>query len=51
MDYVEDFYMFHRPDIQQSEATWNKVDEGTIEATTARSILVSHPTHDIKVAT
>ena len=45
--YLKHVEMYHKADISQSDAAWNKVDVEVIEATTARSILVSHATHII----
>ncbi len=47
VDYIKDFEMYHKPDIAQSDVMWNRIDEETVEATTSRSILVSHSTHII----
>ncbi len=48
VDYVKDFEMYHKANIAQSDADWNRVDEEAVEATTARSILVSHATHIVQ---
>jgi len=48
VDFVKDFEMYHKADIAQSETEWAKVDQEAIQATTARSILVSHATHIIE---
>jgi hypothetical protein len=45
--YVTDFKMHHKADITQSDSQWPRVDEEMIEATTSRSILVSHAQHKI----
>ncbi|HWR82081.1 MAG TPA: hypothetical protein VN285_02130 [Candidatus Deferrimicrobium sp.] len=45
VDYLKDFEMYHRPNIDQDP--WTKIDEETIEATTARSILVSSQNHEV----
>ena len=47
VDFVKDFRMYHKSDISISDASWSKVDEELVEATTARSILVSHASHKI----
>lgn len=46
VDYLEDFEMYHRPD--PDLPAWTPADMETIEATTARSILVSARTHLIE---
>lgn len=46
VDYLQNFEMYHRPNPDQS--AWTKVDMDTIQASTARSILVSAPSHDIR---
>ena len=46
VNYLEDFEMYHRPNPES--APWTPVDMETIEATTARSILVSAPRHLIE---
>ena len=48
VDYVKDFEMYHKADIEQSDAEWGRVDVEVVQATTARSILVSHETHTIE---
>ncbi|MCB9284076.1 MAG: baseplate J/gp47 family protein [Lewinellaceae bacterium] len=48
VDFVKEVKMFHKTDIEQSDNAWSKVDVEVIEATTARSILVSHRTHVIR---
>ncbi len=45
VDFVQDFEMYHKVDIEQSDTTWNRIDEEVVEASTARSILVSHKAH------
>lgn len=47
VDYVKDFEMYHKPEIEQSDAAtpWQDID--MVTATTARSILVSHRDHTI----
>jgi hypothetical protein len=47
VDYVKHFEMYHKEDIDLADADWNLVDKETIEASTSRSILVSHSTHTI----
>ena len=47
VDYLKDFEMYHKADIMQDDASWNLVDQDRIEATTSRSILVSHKDHTI----
>jgi hypothetical protein len=47
VDYIEDFEMYHKPDISKPDAAWSRVDEEVVEASTARSILVSHRQHVI----
>ncbi|HEY5564610.1 MAG TPA: baseplate J/gp47 family protein, partial [Rhodothermia bacterium] len=46
--YLKDFEMYHKKDIAQSDGLWNRVDEEVAQATTARSILVSHAMHTIE---
>jgi hypothetical protein len=46
VDYITDVEMYHRADV--SQANMNVVDEEVAQATTARSILVSHPAHIIE---
>jgi hypothetical protein len=46
VDYLEDFEMYHRPDPEVP--AWTPADMETIEATTARSILVSAAHHIIE---
>src|SRR5262249_8982695 len=46
VDYLEDVEMYHRPD--PDVPAWTPADMETIEATTARSILVSARTHIIE---
>jgi hypothetical protein len=45
VDHVTDFKMYHRSDPTARE--WVRTDEEVVQATTARSILVSHPAHVI----
>ena len=47
VDYLKNFEMYHKADISQSDSNWPRVDEEVVEATTARSILVSHAMHII----
>lgn len=47
VDYVKDFEMYHKADIEQSDTEWNRIDVEVLQATTGRSILVSHETHTI----
>lgn len=47
VDYVETFRLYHKVDIDAPEAAWTPVDVEVVEATTARSILVSAPRHSI----
>ncbi len=51
VDYVKDFEMYHKADIGQADWAWNRVDEEVVEATTSRSILVSHASHTIQEIT
>lgn len=46
VDYLQNFEMYHRPN--PDVPGWTKVDLDTIQATTARSILVSAPNHDVR---
>ncbi len=46
VDYLKNFEMYHRIDIEKQN--WSKTDEEVVEATTSRSILVSHKSHIIK---
>jgi hypothetical protein len=39
--------MYHKVDIALADNQWVRIDEEVVEATTARSILVSHPQHVI----
>ena len=39
--------MYHKTDIDQPDGAWPRVDVEVAEATTARSVLVSHATHTI----
>jgi len=45
--HVAEFKMYHKPDIAVSDGDWQRVDEEVVQATTARSILVSHARHVI----
>jgi hypothetical protein len=47
VDFVTDFKLFHKIDIDAGEGDWSPVDVEVIEATTARSILVSSDRHVI----
>lgn len=47
VDFVKDFEMYHKVDIERPDHFWSKVDQEVVEATTARSILVSHGEHVI----
>jgi hypothetical protein len=47
VDFVTDFELYHKPDVDAGDADWTPVDVELIEATTARSILVSAPSHQI----
>jgi len=47
VDHLTDFEMYHKADISLAESAWARVDEEVVEATTSRSILVSHPQHII----
>ena len=48
VDFVKDFEMYHKTNIEQPDNSWTKIDQEIIEATTARSILVSHGKHIIQ---
>jgi hypothetical protein len=48
VDYLKDFEMYHKADISQSDKSWLRIDEEVVEATTCRSILVSHRHHLIE---
>ena len=48
VDFVTDFQLYHKPDADAPEGDWTPVDIELIEATTARSILVSAPRHLIE---
>jgi len=48
VDFVADFKLFHKPDADAADGDWTPVDVELIEATTARSILVSAPRHLIE---
>ena len=45
VDFVKDFEMYHKPDIELRDEDWSPTDQEVVEATTSRSILVSHSTH------
>ena len=45
VDYLKNVEMYHRVDIEMEN--WSKIDEEVVEATTSRSILVSHNSHII----
>jgi hypothetical protein len=45
VDYLKNVEMYHRVDIEI--LNWNRIDEEVVEATTSRSILVSHKSHII----
>jgi hypothetical protein len=47
VDYVKDFEMYHKTEIALGDDEWTRVDEEVVEATSSRSILVSHPAHII----
>lgn len=47
VDYVTDFQLFHKVNIDAPPGGWTPVNVETIEATTARSILVSAARHTI----
>jgi hypothetical protein len=47
VDFVTDFQLYHKPDADAGDARWTPVDVELIEATTARSILVSAKRHQI----
>lgn len=49
MDYIKDVQMFHRLDIEDNSTQWQLKDKGMIKASTSRSILVSHASHDITI--
>lgn len=48
VDYLKDFKMYHKKEIGLADGAWTRVDTEVVAATTARSILVSHPDHDIE---
>ena len=48
VDFVTDFKLFHKPDSDVPEGRWTPVDIELVEATTARSILVSASRHLIE---
>jgi hypothetical protein len=45
VDYLQDVRLYHRPKPEIAE--WTKIDAEIVRATTARSILVSAPSHEI----
>jgi hypothetical protein len=47
VDYLQDFEMYHKANIDLLDAQWTLIDEEVIEATSARSILVSRTDHII----
>ena len=47
VDFVTDFQMFHKVDVAAPDGSWTPIDSEVIEATTARSILVSAASHKI----
>jgi len=47
VDYITDFRLYHKVDIDAPDGGWNPVDVEVIEVTTARSILVSAASHEI----
>ncbi|MBI1181881.1 MAG: hypothetical protein GC201_15145 [Alphaproteobacteria bacterium] len=47
VDYVTDFRLFHKIDVDATPGAWSPVDVEVIETTTARSILVSAARHTI----
>ncbi len=49
VDYIKDVQMFHRLDIEDNSTQWQLKDKGMIKASTSRSILVSHASHDITI--
>ncbi len=49
VDYLQDVLVYHRPNPDVS--AWTKVDTQIVRASTARSVLVSAPTHEIGVLT
>jgi hypothetical protein len=48
VDYVTDFRLYHKVDADAAPGAWSPVDLEVIEATTARSILVSAARHTIR---
>lgn len=50
VDFVTDFRLYHKIDIDAPDGGWSPVDVEVIEATTARSILVSASRHTINEA-
>ena len=47
VDFVTDFRLYHKVDIDAGPGQWTAIDVEVIEATTARSILVSAARHEI----
>ncbi|WP_432695155.1 baseplate J/gp47 family protein [Marinobacterium sp. YM272] len=47
VDYVKNVMMFHRTDITSASMSWQNRDLEVVTASSARSILVSHPQHEI----
>ncbi|MEH6628273.1 MAG: hypothetical protein V7739_17655, partial [Motiliproteus sp.] len=47
VDYVKDVLMFHRTDITSPSISWQSRDKEVVIASSARSVLVSHPQHQI----
>ena len=47
VDFVTDFHLYHKPDADAGPGSWTPVDLELVEATTARSILVSAKSHQI----
>ena len=48
VDFVSDVQVFHKVDADAPDESWRRIDVDMIEATTARSILVSAPRHQIE---
>lgn len=51
VDYLKNFEMYHKREISQPDAQWARMDQESIRATTARSVLVSHAQHVISAIT
>lgn len=51
VDFIKDVKMFHRVDINDDSTAWLTRDKGVVMASSARSILVSHGSHDISAYT